>query len=49
MRYPEKYLFDVLGRNVKVYDLAKDPQEQSPAIHDVKSYMPIIRDFFRPR
>ena len=46
VRYPEKYLFDVLGRNVKVYDLAKDPQEQSPAIHDVKSYMPIIRDFF---
>jgi hypothetical protein len=47
VRYPEKFLFDVLGRNVKVYDLAKDPQEQSPVIYDVKSYMPLIRDFFR--
>ena len=49
VRYPEKCLFDVLGRNVKVYDLAKDPQEQAPAIHDVKSYMPLIRDFFATR
>jgi arylsulfatase A-like enzyme len=49
VRYPEKYLFDVLGRNVKVYDLARDPQEQSPGIHDIKDYMPLIRDFFRTR
>jgi phosphoglycerol transferase MdoB-like AlkP superfamily enzyme len=49
VRYPEKYLFYVLGRNVKVYDLAKDPQEQSPAIREAKSCMPLIRDFFRTR
>ena len=49
VRYPEKYLFDVLGRNVKIYDLAKDPQEQAPALRDVKGYMPIIRNFFRKR
>jgi len=46
VRYPEKYLFDVLGRNVKVYDLQKDPGEQSPSVHDVGKYMPLIRDFF---
>ena len=48
VRYPEKYLFDVLGRNVKIYDLAKDPGEQSPAILDAGKYMHLIRDFFHP-
>jgi arylsulfatase A-like enzyme len=48
VRYPEKYLFDVLGRNVKIYDLQKDPQEHSPEIHDVGEYMPLIKDFFNP-
>jgi arylsulfatase A-like enzyme len=46
VRYPEKFLFDVLGRNVKVYDLEDDPGERSPAVHDAGKYMPLIRDFF---
>ncbi len=46
VRYPEKYLFDVLGRNVRVYDLERDPGEQSPNVHDIGKYMPLIRDFF---
>ncbi|MBN1567548.1 MAG: sulfatase-like hydrolase/transferase [Acidobacteria bacterium] len=46
VRYPEKFLFDVLGRNVKVYNLGIDPDEQSPEIHDVGEYMHLIRDFF---
>jgi hypothetical protein len=46
VRYPEKYLFDVLGRNVKVCDLEEDPSELSPVIHDVGEHMPIIREFF---
>ena len=49
VRYPEKYLFDVLGRNVRVYDLAKDPMEQYPAIHDIEDSMPLLRGFFSPR
>jgi hypothetical protein len=47
VQYPQKYLFDVLGQNVKVFDLQKDPREQSPAIHDVGEYMPLIREFFQ--
>jgi len=46
VRYPEKYLFDVLGKNVKVYDLDSDPGEQSPSVLDVGKYMPLIRNFF---
>ena len=49
MRYPEKYLFDVLGRNVKAYDLEQDPGEQSPDIRDVGKHMSLIRSFFRPK
>jgi arylsulfatase A-like enzyme len=48
VRYPEKYLFDVLGQNVKIYNLEEDPGEQSPDIHDVGNYMPLIRTFFHP-
>jgi hypothetical protein len=48
VRYPEKYLFDVLGRNVKIFDLQKDPQESSPEIHDAGEYMPLIKEFFNP-
>jgi hypothetical protein len=49
IQFPKKYLFDVLGRNVKVFDLKNDPREQSPAIHDAGEYLHIIRDFFQPR
>jgi len=47
VRYPKKYLFDVLGKNVAVFDLQKDPAERSPAFHDFKNYVSLIRDFFR--
>lgn len=47
IRYPQKYLFDILGRNVKVFDLQKDPLELSPAVHSVEEYMYLIKDFFR--
>ena len=46
-RYPQKYLFDVLGRDVKVYDLSTDPLEMSPTIYSTDQHMPLIRDFFR--
>jgi hypothetical protein len=49
VRYPEKYLFDVLGRNVKTYNLARDPGEQSPGVHDVGEHMPLIREFFQTK
>jgi len=45
-RYPQKYLFDVLGKNVKVYDLLKDPVEASPMIHTTDEYLPLFQDFF---
>ncbi len=48
IQYPNKYLFDVLGRNVKVFDLAKDPREQSPSAQDAGEHMHLIREFFRP-
>ena len=46
-RYPQKYLFDVLGKNVKVYDLSIDPKEASPAIHVIDRHISLIHDFFR--
>ena len=48
VRYPHKYLFDVLGQNVKVYDLKKDPGELSPAVHNIKEYIHLISEFFQP-
>jgi hypothetical protein len=48
IQYPNKYLFDVLGRNVKVFNLEQDPKEQSPSIHDADEYMHLIRKFFQP-
>jgi len=47
--YPTKYLFDILGQDVKVYDLVKDPQERSPDIRDPEEYMFLIEDFFQNR
>jgi hypothetical protein len=46
VRYPQKYLFSVLGRNVEVFDLEKDPEERSPAIHTLDQHMPLIPEFF---
>jgi arylsulfatase A-like enzyme len=47
LRYPDKYLFDLLGKNVKVFDLQKDPGELSPKVHNVEQYISLIRDYFR--
>jgi hypothetical protein len=49
VRYPHKYLFDVLGQNVKEYDLNKDPGELSPAIQSVEKSLPLIKEFFHPK
>lgn len=46
VRYPQKYLFSVLGRNVEVFDLARDPRESSPVTHSLDRHMPLIRSFF---
>jgi phosphoglycerol transferase MdoB-like AlkP superfamily enzyme len=48
IQYPKKYLFDVLNRKVQVFDLEKDPTEQSPAIHDADKYKHLIKEFFHP-
>lgn len=47
VRYPQKFLFDVLSRNVKAYDLENDPEERSADTHDVAQYMFLIREFFQ--
>jgi arylsulfatase A-like enzyme len=49
VRYPRKYLFDVMGRKVRAFDLAKDPDERSPEIQDLGSHMRLIREFFGRR
>ena len=46
VQYPMKYLFDMLGQNIKVYDLNKDPEERSPDIRDSGDYICLIRNFF---
>ena len=48
VHYPQKYLFDVLGQNVKVYDLQKDPLESFPAVRGTSEYIHLIRSFFQP-
>ncbi|MDR1726616.1 MAG: sulfatase-like hydrolase/transferase [Acidobacteriota bacterium] len=47
VRYPKKYLFDVLGQDVKVYDLEKDPKETSPATHGTDRDLPLLHGFFQ--
>ncbi len=49
IQYPQKYLFDVLGRKVRVYDLDRDPQELSPVVRNAGECMHVIRDFFQPQ
>lgn len=46
VRYPEKFLFDVLGRKVAVYDLERDPGERSPTEGDIREHLPLIRSYF---
>lgn len=46
VQYPQKYLFDVMGQNVRVFDLKQDPKEQFPAVQAVGPHMGLIRDFF---
>lgn len=40
-------LFDVLGQNVKIYGLEKDPEEKSPEVGAPDNYLHLIRDFYR--
>jgi arylsulfatase A-like enzyme len=47
VRYPEKYIFDVLDRNYTVFDLEKDPGERSPTVHPGGEHASIIREFFQ--
>jgi hypothetical protein len=48
VQYPEKYLFDLFGKNYTTFDLEKDPRESSPSIQAGGENSPIIRDFFYP-
>jgi hypothetical protein len=48
IQYPNKYLFDVLGGDVKVFNLQNDPKEQSPSVRDAGPYMHLIKEFFQP-
>lgn len=45
--YPEKYLFDVLGQRVKIFDLEKDPGELSPVVRSTEEYASLITEFFQ--
>jgi arylsulfatase A-like enzyme len=45
--YPKKYLFDVLGQTVKIFDLAKDPREQQPIVRDAGRYLYLLNEFFQ--
>ncbi len=49
VKYPHKYLFDVLGKNVKVYDLQKDPRELRPTFGKVEDNLHFIQEFFQSR
>jgi arylsulfatase A-like enzyme len=48
VRYPEKYVFDVLDENYTTFDLEKDPTEQSPSVHLGGEHASLIREFFQP-
>jgi hypothetical protein len=48
VRYPQKYLFDVLGKDVKTYNLQTDPGELSPVSRQVEQYIHLISEFFKP-
>jgi hypothetical protein len=48
VRYPEKYVFDVLGRSYTVFNLEKDPREESPSIHSGGEHASLIKEFFQP-
>jgi hypothetical protein len=45
--YPKKYLFDVLGRKVEIFDLAKDPKEQFPTVRNADEYLYLLNEFFQ--
>jgi hypothetical protein len=49
VQYPSKYLFDILGGKVRIFDLTQDPEERNPEIGDPAEYMYLIEDFFRNR
>jgi arylsulfatase A-like enzyme len=45
--YPKKYLFDVLGQKVEIFDLAKDPREQFPVERNADKYLYLLNEFFQ--
>jgi len=49
VQYPKKYLFDILGQEILVFDLIRDPEEQDPTIREPAEYMYLIEDFFQNR
>jgi arylsulfatase A-like enzyme len=48
VRYPDKCVFDVLGDNYSVFDLAKDPGELAPTLHSDEARASLLREFFLP-
>lgn len=48
VRYPDKYVFNVLGKNYSVFDLEKDPGEKKPSIHSDVGHDSLIDEFFHP-
>jgi|GEM_PF-628491 len=47
VRYPHKFLFSVLEKNVKVYNLKNDPYEKTPKIYDARKFLYLLSDFFQ--
>lgn len=48
VRYPEKYVFNVLDQSYTMFDLEKDPTEQSPLVRAGGEHALLIREFFQP-
>lgn len=48
VRYPQKYLIDVLGQHCEIYDLEKDADERFPKIEETAP-VNLLEEFFRPR
>jgi arylsulfatase A-like enzyme len=45
--YPKKYLFDVFGQKVEIFDLALDPKEQIPTVRNADEYLYLLDEFFQ--
>jgi hypothetical protein len=47
VQFPEKYVFDVLGKTYTEFNLEKDPQEESPSVHAGGEHSSLIKEFFQ--